>query len=65
MFLWIKDRRLHDYEIEVMDKKKNWMRVDAGRSGFRPIEVEFNYFLSSYGIRMRGKNTINTNFGVV
>ena len=41
MFLYIKDRRLHDYEIEVMDKKKNWRLVNAGKSGFGPIEIEF------------------------
>ena len=48
-----------------MDKTYNWRKVDHGKSGFKPIEIEFINFFSSYGIRMRGTNTYDDNFRMV
>ena len=39
-----------------MDKNKNWIQVDSGKSGYSPIEVAFPYLFASFGIRIRGKS---------
>ena len=48
----MKDRRKYDYQIDIKDKKKNWIQVDSGRSGYEPIEVEFINFYPCYGVRI-------------
>ncbi|KAM3132126.1 hypothetical protein pb186bvf_015721 [Paramecium bursaria] len=62
---YIEDKRIFNYEIEVMDKKKNWKQVDTGKSGLQPILIQFPNFFSSYGTRFRGTSNINPYFSVV
>ena len=42
-----------------MDKNKNWIQVDSGKSGYSPIEVGFPYLFASFGIRIRGKSNVD------
>ncbi|KAM3132128.1 hypothetical protein pb186bvf_015723 [Paramecium bursaria] len=63
---YIKDKRKWEYDLEVMDKQKTWKQiVVAGKTGYKPIEIDFINFFPSYGVRIRGKSNVSQSLLVV
>ncbi|KAM3132119.1 hypothetical protein pb186bvf_015714 [Paramecium bursaria] len=65
ILLFSADKRKFNYELELLDQYKKWIKIETAENRYKHINIKFIDNMSAYGIRIRGKSNLHQNLVIV
>ncbi|KAM3130718.1 hypothetical protein pb186bvf_017132 [Paramecium bursaria] len=65
ILLYSADKRKFNYELELLDQQKNWIKIQAEENIYQNINIKFINKMQAYGIRIRGNSNLHQNIVIV